>query len=318
MIITTAGLTKNFKDLCAVDHVDLDVGNEVFGLLGPNGAGKSTIVKMLTTLLRPTGGRACVCGYDLVKQPAEVRSCISYVPQDMALDTKLTGRENVMLFAELYGIRDKKRSVDLAIEMMGLSDRAGDLVGGYSGGMRRRLELAQALVHEPRVLFLDEPTIGLDVAARQKIWEHINSLKEKGMAIFMTTHYMDEADRYCDRVAIIDKGKIVAMDSPKNLKREIGSSVVTASVAGEASDLKLGLEGVRLLGTSDHEVRFIAGNGKEAVPHISRELSSRGLEVLSIGVRETTLDDVFLMKVGAGDAEQSFDWYRFRNMLGAR
>ena len=314
-VVSTKDLTKYFKDLCAVDHVNLDVDNEIFGLLGPNGAGKSTIVKMLTTLLRPTKGEASICGYDLVKNPAEVRSCISYVPQEMALDTKLTGKENVMLFAELYGVKDKNQKVDKAIALMGLSDRAKDMVSGYSGGMRRRLELAQALVHEPKLLFLDEPTIGLDVAARQTIWDHIYTLKEHGMTIFMTTHYMDEADRYCDRVAIIDKGKIVAMDSPKNLKRDIGNSIVTASVSGDIHDLKFSLEGVRLLGMSDHEIRFIAGNGNEAVPLISRALSSSGLNILSIGVRETTLDDVFLMKVSSEEADRSFDWYKFRNML---
>lgn len=317
-IIKTCGLTKKFKELCAVDHIDLDVGNEVFGLLGPNGAGKSTIVKMLTTLMKPTEGEAYICGYDTVKCAAEVRNVISYVPQEMALDTKLTGRENVMLFAELYGVKDKNARVDMAIELMGLSDRAGDMVSGYSGGMRRRLEIAQALVHEPRVLFLDEPTIGLDVAARQKIWEHIFTLKEKGMTIFMTTHYMDEADRYCDRVAIIDKGEVVAMDSPKNLKLGIGKSIVTASVSGEARDVKVSIAGVRLLGASDHEIRFIAKDGNEAIPLISKELSRNGLKILSIGVRETTLDDVFLMKVSMEEAEHGFDWYRFRNMLEAR
>lgn len=216
-------LSRYFGNLLAVDNLDLDVGNEIFGLLGPNGAGKSTTVMMLTTLLKPSSGTAKICGYDVVKESKKVRSKISYVPQDMAVDRKLTGRENVMLYAKLYGIPNRSSKVDEVIEMMGLSDRAGDLVATYSGGMRRRLELSQALVHEPEVLFLDEPTIGLDVSGRKKIWEHIRMLKAEGMTIFMTTHYLEEAEKYCNRVAIIDKGKIAVVGSPEKLISSIGA-----------------------------------------------------------------------------------------------
>ena len=222
-MIEINGLTKNFNNLCAVDNVDLEITNEIFGLLGPNGAGKSTTVMMLTTLLKPSSGSARVCGYDVVKDAKKVRGTISYVPQDMAVDIKLTGRENVMLYAKLYGVPDRNTRVDDVLELLGLTGRAGDLVRTYSGGMRRRLELAQALVHEPKVLFLDEPTLGLDVAARKKIWDHISALRKRGMTIFMTTHYMEEADEYCDRVAIIDQGTIVALDSPENLKLGLGN-----------------------------------------------------------------------------------------------
>ncbi|WP_292390489.1 ABC transporter ATP-binding protein [Methanosarcina sp. UBA5] len=215
-------LSRYFGNLTAVDNLDLDVENEIFGLLGPNGAGKSTTVMMLTTLLKPSSGTAKVCGYDIGKESKKVRSKISYVPQDMAVDRKLTGRENVLLYAKLYGIPNRDSMVDEVIEMMGLSDRAGDLVATYSGGMRRRLELAQALVHEPEVLFLDEPTLGLDVSGRKKIWEHIRMLKAEGMTIFMTTHYLEEAEKYCNRVAIIDKGKIAVVGSPENLISSIG------------------------------------------------------------------------------------------------
>jgi len=221
-VIEINGLTKNFNNLCAVDNVDLEITNEIFGLLGPNGAGKSTTVMMLTTLLKPSSGSARVCGYDVVKDAKKVRQSISYVPQDMAVDIKLTGHENVMLYAKLYGVPDRNTRVDDVLELLGLTGRSGDLVRTYSGGMRRRLELAQALVHEPEVLFLDEPTLGLDVAARKKIWEHISALRKRGMTIFMTTHYMEEADEYCDRVAIIDKGRIVVVDSPENLKLGLG------------------------------------------------------------------------------------------------
>ena len=215
-------LSRSFGNLIAVDSLDLDVGNEIFGLLGPNGAGKSTTVMMLTTLLKPSSGTAKVCGYDVVRDSKKVRSKISYVPQDMAVDRKLTGRENVLLYAKLYGIPKRNSKVEEVLEMMGLSDRASDLVVTYSGGMRRRLELAQALVHEPEVLFLDEPTLGLDVGGRKKIWEHIRMLKAEGMTIFMTTHYLEEAEKYCNRVAIIDKGKIAAVGSPENLISSIG------------------------------------------------------------------------------------------------
>jgi len=221
-VIEMHELTKYFGSLCAVDHVNLTVENEIFGLLGPNGAGKSTTVMILTTLLKPGSGSASICGYDVVKDAKKVRSTISYVPQDMAVDIKLTGHENVMLFAKLYGVPDRNTRVDDVLELLGLTGRAGDLVRTYSGGMRRRLELAQALVHEPEVLFLDEPTLGLDVAARKKIWEHISALRKRGMTIFMTTHYMEEADEYCDRVAIIDNGRIVVVDSPENLKLGLG------------------------------------------------------------------------------------------------
>lgn len=215
-------LSRSFGNLVAVDNLDLDVENEIFGLLGPNGAGKSTTVMMLTTLLKPSSGTAKVCGYDIVKESKKVRSKISYVPQDMAVDRKLTGRENVQLYAKLYGIPDRNSKVEEVLEMMGLSDRANDLVATYSGGMRRRLELSQALVHEPEVLFLDEPTLGLDVSGRKKIWEHIRMLKAEGMTIFMTTHYLEEAEKYCNRVAIIDKGRIVVVGSPENLVSAIG------------------------------------------------------------------------------------------------
>lgn len=215
-------LSRSFGNLIAVDNLDLSVGNEIFGLLGPNGAGKSTTVMMLTTLLKPSSGTAEVCGYDVVKESKKVRSKISYVPQDMAVDRKLTGRENVQFYAKLYGVPDRNSKVEEVLEMMELSDRASDLVATYSGGMRRRLELAQALVHEPEVLFLDEPTLGLDVSGRKKIWEHIRMLKAEGMTIFMTTHYLEEAEKYCNRVAIIDKGRIAVVGTPENLISSIG------------------------------------------------------------------------------------------------
>ncbi len=316
MSVKTYELTKYFNKLCAVDHINLEVGNEIFGLLGPNGAGKTTAVLILTTLLKPSTGEAYVCGYDVVKEAKKVRNVISYVPQDMAVDIKLTGKENVVLFAKLYGVADKKKKVDEILELMGLSERADDRVSGYSGGMRRRLELAQALVHEPQVLFLDEPTLGLDVSARRKMWEHISSLKKKGVTIFITTHYMDEADKFCDRVAIIDRGKIVAMDSPAKLKSGIGKDIITANVSGEFKELNI--EGIRFLGREVDIIKFMAESGSEALPLLSEALSRQGLKVHSLSVREPSLDDVFLQKVGTEEEQGSFDDYKFRTLLRRR
>lgn len=316
MSVKTYELTKYFGKLCAVDHINLDVGNEIFGLLGPNGAGKTTAVLILTTLLKPSTGEAYVCDYDVVKEAKKVRNVISYVPQDMAVDIKLTGKENVLLFAKLYGVADRKKRVDEILELMGLSERADDRVSGYSGGMRRRLELAQALVHEPQVLFLDEPTLGLDVSARRKMWVHISSLKKKGVTIFITTHYMDEADKFCDRVAIIDRGKIVAMDSPAKLKSGIGKDVITANVSGEFKGLNI--EGIIFLGREADIIKFMAESGSEALPLLSEALSRQGLKVHSLSVREPSLDDVFLQKVGTEEEQGSFDDYKFRTLLRRR
>lgn len=312
-MIETYDLTKNFDKLCAVDKLNLKIENEIFGLLGPNGAGKSTSVLMLTTLLKPSMGEARVCGYDVVKEAKKVRNAISYVPQGMAVDMKLTGYENVMLYAKLYGVPERKRKVDEVLELMGLIERKEELVRNYSGGMRRRLELAQALVHEPEVLFLDEPTLGLDVAGRRKIWEHISSLKKKGMTIFMTTHYMDEADEFCDRVAIIDKGRIAAMDSPAKLKNGIGKDIITASVTGEFKGLNI--DGIRFLSSENGELKFRVDNGSEALPVLSEALSKQGLKVHALSLREPSLDDVFLQKVSTQEDKSRFDSNKFRTLL---
>ncbi|MDP2844802.1 MAG: ATP-binding cassette domain-containing protein, partial [Candidatus Methanoperedens sp.] len=258
-------------------------------------------------------GEARVCGYDIIKDAKKVRNAISYVPQGMAVDIKLTGYENVMLYAKLYGVPDRKRKVDEVLELMGLSERKKELVRNYSGGMRRRLELAQALVHEPEVLFLDEPTLGLDVAGRRHIWEHISSLKKKGMTIFMTTHYMDEADEFCDRVAIIDKGRIAAMDSPAKLKNMIGKNVITASVKGEFKGLNI--DGIKFLSSENGELKFKVENGSEALPVLSEALSKQGLKVHALLLREPSMDDVFMQNVSTQDDKTRFDSNKFRTML---
>jgi len=225
-VVETRELTRRFGDFCAVDGVDLAVrAGEVFGLLGPNGAGKTTTIKMLVTLLPPSGGRAWVGGYEVGPQSDDVRRLLGYVPQALSADGNLTGYENLLVFAKLYDLpgREQKSRVREALEFMGLSEAAGRMVRTYSGGMIRRLEIAQTLIHQPRVLFLDEPTIGLDPVARRIVWGHIEAMREKyGTTLFVTTHYMEEAEELCTRIAIMNRGKIVALDTPDALMRQVG------------------------------------------------------------------------------------------------
>jgi ABC-2 type transport system ATP-binding protein len=314
--IETTALTRYYDDLCAVDHLSLSVDNEIFALLGPNGSGKTTTVMMLTTLLHPSEGTATICGHNITTDSALVRNRISYVPQDMAVDIRLTGRENVLLFAKLYGVANPKDKTDEALAVMELTDRASDLTKTYSGGMRRRLELAQALVHEPDVLFLDEPTIGLDVAARKKIWEHIHGLRQKGMTIFVTTHYMDEADQFCDRVGIINRGKIAALGSPEELKARLMTDVITATIDGQY--VPRPVEGVAYVGQSGDAISFTAENGREALPQLAKALESQGVRVRTLSLHEPTLDDVFLQAVGYQEEPHGFEDAKFRIMLRRR
>lgn len=314
--IQVKNLTKNFGSLCAVDKMNIIVGNEIFGILGPNGSGKTTTVLMLTTLLEPTEGTASVCGYDIKTQPRKVRESISYVPQDMAVDVRLSGRENVMMFAELYGVQNPAKKTDEVLKILDLTDRADEPAKVYSGGMRRRLELAQALVHNPQVLFLDEPTVGLDVAARKKIWEHIRSLKDAGMTIFVTTHYMDEADKYCDRVGIIERGVIKAIDTPENLKKIISHDIISVSVSGTYKGISV--PGVTFIGIDDGIITFYAENGEVSLPRIKDALSDEGIMVESMSVRRPSLDDVFLHLVGTTEDTTPFKLSTFRNMTGRR
>jgi ABC-2 type transport system ATP-binding protein len=230
-ILETEALTRRFGTLTAADAVTIAVSaGEVFGLVGPNGAGKTTVIKMLTTLLRPTSGMARVGGFDITRQAPSVRRIIGYVPQALSVDGSLTGYENLLIFAKLYDIPRNERETRLreALSFMGLSEAAGKLVREYSGGMIRRLEIAQSTLHRPRVLFLDEPTIGLDPVARRAVWEHVKALRDQyGTTILLTTHYMEEADDLCTRVAIMHVGKVVVVGTPSELKAAVGGAGTT-------------------------------------------------------------------------------------------
>ena len=230
-IVETKALTRRYGDLTAVDGIDLSIrAGEVFGLLGPNGAGKTTVIKMLTTLLPPTSGTALVAGFDIDRQPSHVRAAIGYVPQLVSVDGTLTAYENLLIFAKLYGVPrpERRERIAASLEFVGLEEAAHRMVRGYSGGMMRRLEIALAMLHRPRVLFMDEPTVGLDPLARQAVWERVQLLVHQfGMTIFLTTHFMEEADHLCHRVAIMNLGHVAALGRPEDLKVSIGKAEAT-------------------------------------------------------------------------------------------
>ena len=299
LVIEAEGLVKRYGDLEAVRGIDLEVrSGEIFGFLGPNGAGKSTTISMLCTLLTPTAGVARVAGIDVMKDPAAVRRRIGLVFQDPSLDDQLTGRENLEFHAFIYGVPapERRRRIDEMLELLQLSDRAGSQVKTYSGGMKRRLEIARGMLHQPRVLFLDEPTLGLDPQTRQTIWKHLNGLRDhKGVTIFMTTHYMDEAE-YCDRIGVIDRGKIVALGTPDELKAMVGGDVITITsskpdVAVKEIEKVLGVTPSR----NDGVLRMEVTDGKAFVPRLVRELKA---PVDTVSLRRPSLDDVFLKLTG--------------------
>lgn len=315
-VIEIEGLSRNFGDLCAVDDLNLSIGTEIFGLLGPNGSGKTTTVLMLTTLLKPTSGAAFIHGHSCLSEPMKVREHISYVPQEMAVDIKLTGRENVWFFAKMYGVPRPHDRVDEVLGILNLTDRADDLVKTYSGGMRRRLELAQALVHEPDVLFLDEPTIGLDVSARRSIWEHITRLRRDGMTVFVTTHYMDEADHACDRVGIIDHGRLVAVDTPTALKHQSAPDVISVRISGAYHPITG--DYFTPIGRDGEVWSFATADGVAALPQIRELLEKAGNTIRGVSLRSATLDDVFLQRITTQKEPEGFDERKFRTMLRRR
>jgi ABC-2 type transport system ATP-binding protein len=298
-IIEAHGLRKRFGQLEAVAGVDLEVRRgETFGFLGPNGAGKTTTINMLCTLVRPSDGTATVAGYDVVRQRDAVRRSIGLVFQDTTLDTYLTADRNLRFHAELYGVPHDQidQRIDEVLEIVGLSERKDSRVMEYSGGMMRRLEIARGLLHYPRVLFLDEPTIGLDPQTRSHIWTYIEELKHReDITIFLTTHYMDEAE-HCDRIAIIDDGTIVALDTPEALKASIGKDRVQIQTADDEAAIvalrdRFGLDA----GIHEGAVTFAVESGEQFVPRLFAEL---GVGIASVRVSRPTLDDVFMSYTG--------------------
>jgi ABC-2 type transport system ATP-binding protein len=302
--ISAQGLERAFDEVLAVRGVDLEVAEgEIYGFLGPNGAGKTTTVRMLTTLLRPTGGSASVAGYDIVEGAGDVRRAIGVALQEAALDPLMTGRELIRLQATLHGLprREGNRRSDSLLERVDLVAAADRRVGTYSGGMKRRLDLAAALVHEPRVLFLDEPTTGLDPVSRKGIWEEVSALNAEGTTVFLTTQYLEEADQLAGRVGIIDDGRIVAEDTPRALKAQIGAPHLEISLAEE--DRERAAEEIcsrfgKPLPPRDGVVAIELAEGRRQIASVVRALDEAGILVESLEVREPTLDDVFVARTG--------------------
>ena len=308
-------LTKAFGELVAVDHISFSVREgEIFGFLGPNGAGKTTTINMLITLMRPTYGEAWVAGFSVLEEPDEVRKRIGVVFQDPTVDRRLTGWENLWIHGRMYGLggSELKERIKEALELVELERWAHVVVRKYSGGMIRRLELARTFLCEPEVLFLDEPTLGLDPQTRARIWEYIEILRrEHGMTIFLTTHYMEEADRLCDRVAIIDHGHIIALGEPEELKRKVGKGVLFVRLASPPHAGRL-VEVLRAKGLADDvksvgrgRIAIFAQDVPSLIPAVLEEAMRAGVPVAEVSYRLPTLDDVFLSLTGRGlrDAE---------------
>jgi len=312
------GLTKRYGELLAVDRLDLKIeGGEIFGLLGPNGAGKTTTLSMLATLLKPTSGTARVNGHDIIEQPHEVRRSIGIVFQDPSSDDVLTGRENLYLHALMFGVpkHERKQKIDYVLSLVDLQDRANDIVKKYSGGMRRRLELARGLLHNPRILFLDEPTLGLDPQTREHIWQYIENLvKAEKVTVIITTHYMDEADRLCDRVAIIDHGKIVALDKPSALKAKVGGEIIKLRVRSPRLEPIKDLDYVLSVDQSGSTLLLTV---KDASAHLQEILGTIG-QVESVEMRSPTLNDVFLNYTGREIREESGEGGVFERIARVR
>ena len=304
--VQTWGIGRNFGDVKAVDAIDLNISKgEIYGFLGPNGAGKTTLVRMLITLLMPTAGSATVAGFDVVSEANEVRLRIGAALQEAALDLKQTGRELLRLQGRLYGLN--RRELDTRLDdlagLVDIGDALDRFVGTYSGGMKRRLDLAASLIHNPEVLFLDEPTTGLDPISRARVWEEVQRInKELSVTIFLTTQYLEEADALADRVGIINQGMLMAEGTPDDLKRSLGNDVIIAQVDGQADAAKaavVGLEGVVDVDSSGGEVIIQVVNGAAHISDVALALNAREVQVRELTLRTPTLDDVFLSVVGA-------------------
>jgi ABC-2 type transport system ATP-binding protein len=328
-IVKVEGLSKTFGQLKAVDGVSFEVEEgEIFGFLGPNGAGKTTTINMLTTLLTASGGRAEIDGLDIRKHPTEVRRIVGVVPQEYTADEDLTGLQNILLCADLYGIprsNSKPHAMEL-MKLVELQDAANRKVSTYSGGMRRRLELACGLINYPKLLFLDEPTLGLDVQTRTAVWNYIRMLKvEYKMTLFLTTHYLEEADSLCDRIAIIDHGHIVKVGTPNELKASVGGDIIVVGVAETTPDISADIAKIPLVKEvkkSDHEYRIKSEVGEESSIQIIDLVRSKGLHVTKISLTKPTLDEAYLEFTGRSLREEEtnkMDMFKQRvTMMRAR
>jgi ABC-2 type transport system ATP-binding protein len=303
--IKVEDLVKCYEKTAAVDHISFSIPEgELFGLLGPNGAGKTTIINILATLLRPTSGTAEVAGISVAGDRDALRRQIGIVFQEPALDVKLTGRENLQFHAMMYGLAkpERKERIARVLELVDLQDKADFLVEKYSGGMKRRLEIARGLIQRPKVLFLDEPTLGLDAQTRRHIWDYIRRLnREKGVTIILTTHYMDEADYLCDRVAIIDKGKIVIMDTPAHLKDTLGGDMVHLEIAdgGEALLAVLRkIDWIKAITAHDGQLGLTMDRGDTRIPELMNLALQAAVKVQAVNLRKPSLEDVFLHFTG--------------------
>jgi ABC-2 type transport system ATP-binding protein len=303
-VIEINQLTKVYNTFKAVDNLNITVVNgEIFGLLGPNGAGKTTTISMLCTILKPSSGTATVDGHDIIKEPSKVRKSIGIVFQDPSIDDRLTGRENLLMHANLYGVpvsiqRDRIARI---LKLVELEDRADDLLRTYSGGMRRRLEIGRGLIHQPKVLFLDEPTVGLDPQTRDHIWRYIKDLKEANdVTVVLTTHYMDEADRLSDRIAIMDHGKIVVLDTPQKLKAALEGDVVVIKSNNNKTLKELLIKWFNFTDQclEKDTLEVTVPNGRNAMPRIVELANQNSIYIESIVLREPNLEDVFLHYTG--------------------
>ena len=305
--IETKSLTKSFGDLVAVNDISFSVEKgEIFGFLGPNGAGKSTTMMIFTTLLKPTSGKALIAGFDVMKDAKHVRESIGFVQQETTVDEYLTGRENLLLQAKLNHIpkNEINQRIDEVLELIELSDKQDQAVVTYSGGMRKRLDIAGGLLHHPKVLFLDEPTVGLDIQTRRKIWQYIKKIHvEFEMTIFVTTHYMEEADSLCDRIGIMDHGKIQVIDTPKNMKNDLGNEIISL-VVDDSNNHNLFLEElkkiefIKKINEDDSKITLFTSNGTEVIPKIFQISSELKIKINSISLTQPTLDDVFISYTG--------------------
>ena len=310
-IIETHDISKVYDDFTAVNSINLKVPkNSVYGILGPNGAGKTTLISMLCTILHPTSGTATVNGFDVMKESKEVRQSIGVVFQSRALDDILTGREHLEMHAALYGVPTELRKdrIEEVLDLIALGDKADEFTKTYSGGMKRRLEIGRGLVHHPKILFLDEPTLGLDPQTRENIWEYIQKLNQnEDITVLMSTHYMEEADKLCDEVAIINRGSIITANSPKNLKRELKADIITMKVDNQEKFIKQAenLDFIKNIVTVNSEIKMMVEGGENLVAELVNFANQNNIMVKSIELEHPNLEDVFINLTGKRIVEEA-------------